>query len=133
MEGPSFKSLNLCSKKRQMSHLVRNVCPPQKSYHQWTVVSQIFVESMSATAATKAMEDEAVKAANEKKGDQKKEHVLYSEEYYTAQKAKRHSFRLIKFIRELFKLQMLTERIMHECVKKLLGNVSNPEEHEIKS
>jgi len=23
---------------------------------------------------------------------------------------------------------MLTERIMHECVKKLLGNVDNPEE-----
>ena len=26
-----------------------------------------------------------------------------------------------------FKLQMLTERIMHECVKKLLGNVDNLE------
>ncbi|KAG5220042.1 armadillo-type protein [Salix suchowensis] len=38
---------------------------------------------------------------------------------------------LIKFIGELFKLQMLTERIMHECVKKMLGNVDNPEEEEI--
>jgi translation initiation factor 4G len=28
---------------------------------------------------------------------------------------------------------MLTERIMHECVKKLLGNVENPEEEEIES
>ena len=28
---------------------------------------------------------------------------------------------------------MLTERIMHECVKKLLGNVDNPEEEEIES
>ena len=29
--------------------------------------------------------------------------------------------------------QMLTERIMHEYVKKLLGNVDNPEEEEIES
>ena len=28
---------------------------------------------------------------------------------------------------------MLTERIMHECVKKLLGNVDNLEEEEIES
>ncbi|KAF4563224.1 hypothetical protein EYR40_007066 [Pleurotus pulmonarius] len=55
------------------------------------------------------------------------------EEYYTFQKAKRQCIVLIKFIGELFKLQMLTERIMHECVKKLLGNVDNPEEEEIES
>ncbi len=58
---------------------------------------------------------------------------MYSEEYYAAQKAKRRGLGLIKFIGELFKLQMLTERIMHECVKKLLGNVDNPEEEEIES
>ena len=79
------------------------------------------------------MEDEAVKAANETKGDQKEEYALYSEEYYAAQKAKQRGLGLIKFIGELFKLQMLTERIMHECVKKLLGNVDNPEEEEIES
>lgn len=28
----------------------------------------------------------------------------------------------IKFIRELFKLKMLTEAIMHDCVVKLLKN-----------
>ncbi|KIY46040.1 ARM repeat-containing protein [Fistulina hepatica ATCC 64428] len=58
---------------------------------------------------------------------------LYSDEYYAAQKAKRQGLGLIRFIGELFKLQMLTERIMHECVKKLLGNVDNPEEEEIES
>ena len=70
------------------------------------------------------------KAINGKKGN---ESELYSEEYYAAQKAKRQGVGLIKFIGELFKLQMLTERIMHECVKKLLGNVENPEEEEIES
>ncbi|KDR75692.1 hypothetical protein GALMADRAFT_248310 [Galerina marginata CBS 339.88] len=92
-------------------------------------------EATAAAAASKAMEDEAVKAANNKtKEDGKDEEVvLYSEEYYAAQKAKRQGLGLIKFIGELFKLQMLTERIMHECVKKLLGNVDNPEEEEIES
>jgi len=33
---------------------------------------------------TATKEDEAVKAANEKKGDQKEEHTLYSEGYYVA-------------------------------------------------
>ncbi|KAK0195854.1 hypothetical protein F5146DRAFT_1027372 [Armillaria mellea] len=87
----------------------------------------------AAAAASKAIEDQAVKAAAEKKGDGEEEIALYSEEYYTAQKAKRQGLGLIKFIGELFKLQMLTERIMHECVKKLLGNVENPEEEEIES
>ncbi|KAG6382037.1 hypothetical protein JVT61DRAFT_671 [Boletus reticuloceps] len=87
-------------------------------------------EATAAAAAAKASEDQALKAANEKKGE---ESELYSEEYYAAQKAKRQGLGLIKFIGELFKLQMLTERIMHECVKKLLGNVENPEEEEIES
>jgi len=89
-------------------------------------------ETTAAAAATKATEDRAVKEANEKtKGEEESE--LYSEEYYAAAKAKRRGLGLIRFIGELFKLQMLTERIMHECIKKLLGNVENPEEEEIES
>ncbi|KAI0776258.1 hypothetical protein BD413DRAFT_470231 [Trametes elegans] len=88
-------------------------------------------EATAAAAATKATEDQAAKAAAEENKDG--ESALYSDEYYAAQKAKRQGLGLIKFIGELFKLQMLTERIMHECVKKLLGNVENPEEEEIES
>ena len=92
-------------------------------------------EATAAAAATKAMDDQAAKAANDKnkEGGGEEEVALYSDEYYAAQKAKRQGLGLIKFIGELFKLQMLTERIMHECVKKLLGNVENPEEEEIES
>ncbi|KIK09261.1 hypothetical protein K443DRAFT_83134 [Laccaria amethystina LaAM-08-1] len=91
-------------------------------------------EATAAAAAVKASEDEAAKAANKQSKEGGTEEVaLYSEEYYAAQKAKRQGLGLIKFIGELFKLQMLTERIMHECVKKLLGNVENPEEEEIES
>lgn len=85
-------------------------------------------EATAAAAATKGEEDARVAAA-----EGGEEAALYSEEYYAAQKAKRQGLGLIKFIGELFKLQMLTERIMHECIKKLLGNVENPEEEEIES
>lgn len=55
---------------------------------------------------------------------------LMSDEYYILMKAKRQGLGLIHFIGELFKLNMLTEKIMHECVKKLLANVKEPEEEE---
>jgi translation initiation factor 4G len=89
-------------------------------------------EATAAAAASKATEDKAVKEANENTKEAE-ESELYSEEYYAAAKAKRRGLGLIRFIGELFKLQMLTERIMHECIKKLLGNVENPEEEEIES
>ncbi|PBK74055.1 ARM repeat-containing protein [Armillaria solidipes] len=87
-------------------------------------------EAIAAAAASKAIEGQAAKAAAEKKGDGEQEIVLYSEEYYAAQKARRQGLGLIKFMGELFKVQMLTERIMHECVKKLLVN---SEEEDIES
>lgn len=37
-------------------------------------------------------------------------------------KARRRSLGNIKFIGELFKLKMLTEAIMHDCIVKLLKN-----------
>ena len=86
----------------------------------------------TAAAATKATTDKAVKGASEEtKGGEESE--LYSDEYHAAAKAKRRRLGLIRFIAELFKLQMLTERIMHECIKKLLGNAEHPEEEKIES
>ncbi|KAF8550209.1 ARM repeat-containing protein [Imleria badia] len=92
--------------------------------------SWVAKETTAAAAAAKASDDQAIKAANERRGD---ESGLYSDEYYAAQKARRQGLGLIKFFGELFKLQMLTERIMHECVKKFLGNVENPKDDEIES
>ncbi|KDQ20084.1 hypothetical protein BOTBODRAFT_27505 [Botryobasidium botryosum FD-172 SS1] len=86
----------------------------------------------AAAAAGKAAEDKAIKDAATKDGKEG-EVELYSDEYYAAQKAKRQGLGLVQFIGELFKLQMLTERIMHECIKNLLSNVENPEEEEIES
>ncbi|KAL1736423.1 armadillo-type protein [Schizophyllum commune] len=86
-------------------------------------------EATAAAAVT-----EGVQSTNEKKEGGDDETDLYSDEYYAAQKAKRQGLGLIRFIGELFKLQMLTVRIMHQCVQKLLlGNVDNPKEEGIES
>ncbi|OZJ06488.1 hypothetical protein BZG36_00497 [Bifiguratus adelaidae] len=59
--------------------------------------------------------------------------AMLTEEYYIAQKAKRRGLGLVQLIGELFILRMLTERIMHACIKKLLANVTDPEEEEMES
>ena len=59
--------------------------------------------------------------------------AMLSDEYYIAAAAKRRGLGLVKFIGELFKLGMLTERIMHECIKKLLDYEGTPDEAEVES
>ncbi|KAJ1294491.1 hypothetical protein BS78_01G150300 [Paspalum vaginatum] len=45
--------------------------------------------------------------------------------------ARRHMLGSSGFIGELYKKRMLTERIMHECIKKLIGDLGNPNEENI--
>ncbi|KAH6985040.1 hypothetical protein BKA56DRAFT_671486 [Ilyonectria sp. MPI-CAGE-AT-0026] len=61
------------------------------------------------------------------------EAALLSDEYYIAAAAKRRGLGLVQFIGELYKLGMLTERIMHECVHKLVDYKGVPDETEIES
>ncbi|KAI9646893.1 hypothetical protein NHQ30_004893 [Ciborinia camelliae] len=61
------------------------------------------------------------------------EAAMLSDEYYIAAAAKRRGLGLVQFIGELYKLSMLTERIMHECVKKLVDYQGLPDEAEIES
>jgi len=99
-------------------------------------------DELAAAAAGKAADDAVKQAANEKsraeaeaegKEAPAREAEILSDEYYAAQKAKRQGLGLVRFIGELFKLNMLTERIMHECIKKLLSNIETPEEEDIES
>ncbi|KAF2133426.1 hypothetical protein P153DRAFT_156723 [Dothidotthia symphoricarpi CBS 119687] len=62
-----------------------------------------------------------------------KEATMLSDEYYIAEAAKRKGLGLIQFIGELYKLGMLTLRIMHECVLKLLDFEGMPDESAIES
>ncbi|KAJ8696973.1 hypothetical protein PTI98_006792 [Pleurotus ostreatus] len=90
--------------------------------------------SMEAAATSKTLSDKVVNdkaTANAKGAESPDEVAFYSEKYYATQKARHQGLGLIVFMSELFKFQMLTERIMHECVKKLLRNFDNPEEEEI--
>ncbi|KAL6238648.1 hypothetical protein BDW75DRAFT_4767 [Aspergillus navahoensis] len=61
------------------------------------------------------------------------EAAMLSDEYYAAATAKRRGLGLVKFIGELFKLGMLTERIMHMCIKKLVDYEGTPDEAEVES
>ncbi|CCF33766.1 translation initiation factor 4F [Colletotrichum higginsianum] len=64
---------------------------------------------------------------------QSSEAAMLSDEYYIAAAAKRRGLGLVQFIGELYKLGMLTERIMHECVRKLVDYEGIPDEAEIES
>ncbi|KDN49919.1 hypothetical protein K437DRAFT_73771 [Tilletiaria anomala UBC 951] len=103
-------------------------------------------DATAAAAKSKEADDRAKKESNEKsegeakeaeeKGDvapENKEAELLSDEYYAAQKAKRRGLGLVRFIGELFKLSMISDRIMHVCVKQLLHDVEEPEEEDIES
>ncbi|XXG75706.1 hypothetical protein AAC387_Pa08g0222 [Persea americana] len=48
-------------------------------------------------------------------------------------KARRRMLGNIRLIGELYNKKMLTERIMHECIKKLLGQYQNPDEEDIEA
>ncbi|KAM0934209.1 putative MIF4G-like, type 3, MIF4G-like domain superfamily protein [Dioscorea sansibarensis] len=48
-------------------------------------------------------------------------------------KARRRMLGNIRLIGELYKKKMLTERIMHECITKLLGQYQNPDEEDIEA
>ncbi|KIO20805.1 hypothetical protein M407DRAFT_54597, partial [Tulasnella calospora MUT 4182] len=89
-------------------------------------------EFTQAAAALKAADDKVAGGAS-KANCENGGPVLYSDEYCALLKAKRQVLSLVRFIGDLFKLQMLSERIMHKCIKTLLSNIDNLEEEEIKN
>lgn len=64
----------------------------------------------------------------EKPEGETQEAALLTDEYYVAAAAKRRGLGLIQFIGQLYKLRMLTLRIMHECVMRLLNFEGDPDE-----
>ncbi|KAA1119934.1 hypothetical protein PGT21_050285 [Puccinia graminis f. sp. tritici] len=72
-----------------------------------------------------------VEAESKSQEDHAKKDVLLSDDFYAVQKAKRQGLALVQFFGELYKLNLLTERIMHECIKKLLENLDTPREEKI--
>lgn len=64
---------------------------------------------------------------------QTEETAMLSDEYYKAAAAKRKGLGLVQFIGELYKLRMLSIKIMHQCVTKLLDFDGEPDEASIES
>ncbi|KAL2932316.1 Eukaryotic translation initiation factor 4G [Bienertia sinuspersici] len=75
-------------------------------------------------------EQEANKADNEGEDENKESEGVREEKRL---KARRRMLGNIRLIGELYKKRMLTERIMHECIKKLLGQYQNPDEENIEA
>ena len=58
---------------------------------------------------------------------------MLSDEYYIAAKAKRQGLGLIQFIGELFKLDMLSDRIMYNCLLRLCNDAATAGDEEAES
>ncbi|KAJ9123516.1 hypothetical protein QFC24_003730 [Naganishia onofrii] len=89
----------------------------------------------SAAAKEKAADDQLKKAAHDAAVEAGKEveEFKFSDEYYAEQAAKRQGLGLVKFVGELFKLEMLSTRVIHACIVKLLANVVDPDEEDVES
>jgi translation initiation factor 4G len=92
-------------------------------------------EDASAAAKTKASEDEKNKAAHAEAvaAGKEVEEFKFSDEYYAEQAAKRQGLGLVKFVGELYKLDMLSLKIMNACIVKLLHNIVTPDEEDVES
>lgn len=53
------------------------------------------------------------------------------DECVAAEKARLHSLGVVKFLGELFKLRILTERIMHDCFRLLVADLENIRELDV--
>uniref|UniRef100_A0A674EG01 Eukaryotic translation initiation factor 4 gamma, 1a n=1 Tax=Salmo trutta TaxID=8032 RepID=A0A674EG01_SALTR len=70
----------------------------------------------------KDQDDDVIFEAKQKEMEAEEKAGLKAELEEAKDKARRRSLGNIKFIGELFKLKMLTEAIMHDCIVKLLKN-----------
>lgn len=89
----------------------------------------------SAAAKEKAADDQKKKAEHDaavEAGGQVEE-FKFSDEYYAEQAAKRQGLGLVKFVGELFKLDILSTKVIHSCIVKLLSNVVDPDEEDVES
>lgn len=77
--------------------------------------------------------DEREQAEAEQAEEHGEEKVSAEERRAKKAAARRRMLGNIRFIGELYKESMLTERIMHECIKKLIGEFQHPEEENVEA
>ncbi|KAK8864522.1 hypothetical protein IAR55_001772 [Kwoniella newhampshirensis] len=90
-------------------------------------------EDTAVAAAAKSDEDKERLAKHEQEKEEGADAALLSDEYYAAQKAKRRGLGLVQLIGELYKLEMVSKGVIRQCLIRLLGNVTDPDEEDIES
>lgn len=114
-------------KKASFKRLLLNQCQEEFEQNVRSSGGAAALEAAAHEAKEKARED-ALNAArlSEEQGLPPKEAPEELEIEVWIMKLKRRMLGNVKFIGELFKQQLLKEKIMHECVKLLLGSLDEP-------
>ncbi|KAJ9094033.1 hypothetical protein QFC21_006134 [Naganishia friedmannii] len=89
----------------------------------------------SAAAKEKAVDNQLKLAAQDAATEPSKEaeESESSNKYYAAQTSRQQRIGLVQFVGEFFKLEMLSTRVIHACIVKLLANVVDPDEEDVES
>lgn len=92
-------------------------------------------EEAVTAAAAKSLEDQErlAKAEQDKESGKEAEAAMLSDEYYAAQKAKRRGLGLVQLVGELYKLEMISTKVIRTCLVTLLSNTTDPDEEDIES
>ncbi|WWD17169.1 hypothetical protein CI109_101607 [Kwoniella shandongensis] len=90
-------------------------------------------EDTALAAAAKSEDDKERLAKHEQEKEEGADAAMLSDEYYAAQKAKRRGLGLVQLIGELYKLEMVSKGVIRQCLIRLLGNVTDPDEEDIES
>ncbi|KAE8679485.1 Eukaryotic translation initiation factor 4G, putative isoform 2 [Hibiscus syriacus] len=101
------------SKQRQLKAILNKLTPQN--------FEKLFEQRRERTRRSKQVEEEGEAKQSEEEREEKRI------------KARRRMLGNIRLIGELYKKKMLTERIMHECIKKLLGEYENPDEEDVEA
>ncbi|KAI8093227.1 uncharacterized protein BX664DRAFT_329231 [Halteromyces radiatus] len=89
-------------------------------------------KSTSITTTTATDENGDDDSSTNKKGATLGD-IMMTEEYYKAVKIKRQGLGLVQFIGELYRREMLSQRIMYQCLKQLCDDGAQAQEEEVES
>ncbi|KAI8618892.1 armadillo-type protein [Chytriomyces sp. MP71] len=113
--------IDMDQKNNIFRRLLLNKCQEEfESSEKWTKDDQAGEESRQ----------ERLKRLHNMTSEEKEK---YAQDDYERIKLKRRVLGNVTFIGELFKFDMITEKIMHMCLQQLLREVTNPEEEEVES
>ncbi|TPX38830.1 hypothetical protein SeLEV6574_g07593, partial [Synchytrium endobioticum] len=105
---------------------------PRPNAFRWTLLNKCQKEFQSG--ASWAKEEDAAKSVRknvDKMTSAEKE--AFAQAQYERDKLKRRTLGNIRFVGELFKQTLITEKIINECIRQLLRNHNDPVEEETES